>query len=122
MRLDRSRLGAWADLPFFAEDLPRIEARLADETAVLPPADRVFAALELTQPEAVKVVILGQDPYHTPGKADGLAFSIAPGFAGRLGSLGNMFKELQTDLGPSAGADATCPTGRIRGSSCSTRR
>ena len=42
---------------------------------------------------------LGQDPYHTPGKADGLAFSVPDGFAGRLGSLGNIFKELQDDLG-----------------------
>ena len=97
---DTARLGAWGDLPFFAEDLPGIEDRLKmSDEAVLPPADRVFAALERTQPEATRVLILGQDPYHTPGKADGLAFSIPVGFGGRLDSLGNIFKELQSDLG-----------------------
>ena len=97
---DTARLGAWGNLPFFAEDLPGIEDRLTrSDEAVLPPADRVFAALERTQPEATRVLILGQDPYHTPGKADGLAFSIPVGFGGRLDSLGNIFKELQFDLG-----------------------
>lgn len=90
----------WADLTFFAKDWPGIRARLAAEPApVYPPEDRIFAALDLCPPEAVRVVILGQDPYHTPGKADGLAFSIPSGFPGRLDSLGNIFKELQSDLG-----------------------
>lgn len=97
---DLSRLGGWAELPFFRETLPEIESRLAAETLpVYPPADRVFAALEASQPDETRVVILGQDPYHSPGKADGYAFSIPNGFAGRLGSLGNIFKELQADLG-----------------------
>ena len=94
---DLSGLGAWADLPFFAEDLPRIAGKIDGE--VLPPPDRTFAALARTQPDATRVVILGQDPYHTPGKADGLAFSIPDGFGGRLDSLGNIFKEIGTDLG-----------------------
>lgn len=99
MPFDLSRLGHWADLPFFADTLPKIEATLAAEhRPVLPPADRVFAALERTQPDDVRVVILGQDPYHTPGKADGLAFSIPPQFGGKLDSLGNIFSELQDDL------------------------
>ena len=98
--LDTSRLGGWADLPFFTDDLPAVEARLAAEPdPVFPPAERIFAALERTQPEAVKVLVLGQDPYHTPGKADGLAFSIPADFGGPLDSLGNIFKELQADLG-----------------------
>jgi uracil-DNA glycosylase len=97
--LDLSRLGAWADLPFWAENLPAIEDALRSENRrVFPPPDRVFAALERTQPDAVRVVILGQDPYHTPGKADGLAFSIPQNFGGRLDSLRNIFKELQRDL------------------------
>lgn len=91
---------AWADLPFFRDDWPRVRAWLAAEPGpVYPPADRLFAALELCAPDDVRVVILGQDPYHTPGKADGLAFSIPEGFPGRLDSLGNIFKELQDDLG-----------------------
>ena len=94
---DLAGLGAWAALPFFAEDLPRIAGRI--DGAVLPPPDRTFAALVRTQPEATRVVILGQDPYHSPGKADGLAFSIPDGFGGRLDSLGNIFKEIESDLG-----------------------
>ena len=91
---------AWADLPFFRDDWPRVRDRLAAESGpVYPPTDRIFAALDLCAPDDVRVVILGQDPYHTPGKADGLAFSIPQGFPGRLDSLGNIFKELQDDLG-----------------------
>ena len=98
--LDLSRLGGWGDLPFFHDALPGIEAALRAEAApVYPPADRIFHALERTAPEAANVVILGQDPYHTPGKADGLAFSIPPDFGGRLDSLGNIFREIETDLG-----------------------
>ena len=92
---DLSRLGAWGDLPFFAHDLPRVAAEVArTDGPVFPPPDRTFAALERTQPEATRVVILGQDPYHTPGKADGLAFSIPGGFGGRLAGLGNIFRKL----------------------------
>ena len=94
---DTSRIGAWIDLPFFRENLANIAAQI--NAPFLPTADRTFAALERTQPDAVKVIILGQDPYHTHGKADGLAFSIPDGFGGRLDSLGNIFKELQDDLG-----------------------
>ncbi len=97
---DLDRLDGWRDLPFFAQNLPAIEAALRAETRpVLPPAPLVFRALEAVRPQDVRVVILGQDPYHTPGKAHGLAFSITEGFGGRLDSLGNIFKELRSDLG-----------------------
>ncbi len=93
-------IGGWADLPFWSEDWPALAARIdADPAPVYPPAERRFRALALTPPEAVRVVLLGQDPYHTPGKADGLAFSIPDGFGGRLDSLGNIFRELEADLG-----------------------
>ncbi|WP_298857161.1 uracil-DNA glycosylase [uncultured Sulfitobacter sp.] len=96
---DLSRLGAWADLPFFKESLPQIETRLkAENRTILPPAPLIFHALERVQPDDVRVVILGQDPYHTVGKAHGLAFSITASFGGRLDSLGNIFKELNDDL------------------------
>lgn len=99
-RFDLSRLGGWGQLAFFGDDLARIEAKLAREQRnVFPPAAQVFHALERVPPDAVRVVILGQDPYHTPGKADGLAFSIPQGFGGKLDSLGNIFKEIETDLG-----------------------
>ncbi len=94
---DLSRLGAWGDLPFFTHDLPDIADQIG--TDVLPPPALTFAALARTQPDATRVVILGQDPYHTPGKADGLAFSIPAHFGGRLDSLGNIFKEIQNDTG-----------------------
>lgn len=99
MMLDLSRLGDWGDLPFFRDSLPPIEDALAQATApVFPPGPQVFAALERCQPDATRLVVLGQDPYHTAGKADGLAFSIARNFGGRLDSLGNIFKEIQSDL------------------------
>lgn len=89
----------WAHLPFFATALPGIVTRLkAEVDPIYPPTDRIFRALDLTPPDAVKVVILGQDPYHTRGKADGLAFSIPQDFGRKLDSLGNIFKELQSDL------------------------
>jgi uracil-DNA glycosylase len=98
-QLDLSRLGHWAQLPFFDRELPQIEAALAAETRnIYPPRAAIFHALERCQPDQTKVVILGQDPYHTPGKADGLAFSIPPNFGGRLDSLGNIFKEIESDL------------------------
>ncbi|MDR7095425.1 uracil-DNA glycosylase [Hydrogenophaga laconesensis] len=70
--------------------------RLADGAVVYP--SRPLRALELTSPEAVRVVVLGQDPYHGPGQAEGLAFSVAPGVKVPP-SLRNMFQELQRDLG-----------------------
>lgn len=94
---DLSRLGDWAGLPFFGEKWPALQDQL--DAGILPPPALTFAALERTQPKDTKVVIIGQDPYHTPGKADGLAFSIPVGFPGRLDSLGNIFKEIEADLG-----------------------
>ena len=93
---DTSRLGAWRDLSFFSTHLSSIERQIDGD--FLPPARLTSAALERVQPDAVKVIILGQDPYHTASKADGLAFSIPQGFGGRLDSLGNIIKELQADL------------------------
>ncbi|OSQ50789.1 uracil-DNA glycosylase [Marivita geojedonensis] len=91
---------AWRHLPFFAESLPGIAAVVANETrVVLPPAPLVFAALEACAPDDVRVVILGQDPYPTPGHAHGLAFSVAPDLRPLPRSLGNIFKELHSEFG-----------------------
>jgi uracil-DNA glycosylase len=65
---------------------------------VFPPEADVFNAFRLTPFDMVKVVILGQDPYHDDGQAHGLAFSVRPGVTSPP-SLRNIFKELQTDLG-----------------------
>lgn len=73
-----------------------VQDRLAGGAVIYPP--RPFRALALTPLDAVRVVILGQDPYHGPGQAEGLAFSVAPGVRPPP-SLRNIFKELQRDLG-----------------------
>lgn len=65
---------------------------------VYPPANNVFSALELTDIDDVRVVILGQDPYHEPGQAHGFCFSVQPGVKAPP-SLENIYKELQDDLG-----------------------
>ncbi|GGE27987.1 uracil-DNA glycosylase [Primorskyibacter flagellatus] len=93
-------MDGWRDLPFFATDYPRIAAELArSDTPVLPPEAQRFAALDMVPPEAARVVILGQDPYPTPGHAHGLAFSVDPGVTPLPRSLSNIFKEMETDLG-----------------------
>lgn len=66
--------------------------------AVYPPHDEVFAALHLTSFANVKVLLLGQDPYHGPDQAHGLCFSVRPGVPAPP-SLVNIFKELEADLG-----------------------
>ncbi len=65
---------------------------------IFPPGSEIFAAFNYTPFNNVKVVILGQDPYHGPGQANGLCFSVKNGVA-KPPSLQNIFKELQTDLG-----------------------
>ena len=64
---------------------------------IYPPGGEIFAALDATPFDAVKVVILGQDPYHGPGQAHGLCFSVRPGVPVPP-SLGNIFAELERDL------------------------
>ena len=64
---------------------------------IFPPKEKIFNALNMAEIKNIKVVIIGQDPYHTPGQADGLAFSCANGTP--QPSLTNIFKEINTDLG-----------------------
>ncbi len=70
---------------------------LAAGKKIYPPADRFFAALDSTPLTSVKVVIIGQDPYHNPGQAHGLCFSVSDGVRPPP-SLLNIFKELHSDL------------------------
>lgn len=90
-------LAAETEQPYFAD----LEAFLKTERAehqVFPPEDEVFAALAATPYQDVKVVLIGQDPYHDDGQAHGMCFSVRPGV--RIPpSLRNMYKELETDLG-----------------------
>ena len=79
-----------------------LQAQLAAGVTVLPP--QPLRALQLTPPEAVRVVIMGQDPYHGPRQADGLAFAVGKGVKPPP-SLRNILKELERDLGTSPRAD-----------------
>ena len=81
-----------------------LRQRLTLGALIYPP--RPLRALELTPLAQVRVVILGQDPYHGPGQAEGLAFSVPPGVK-IPPSLRNMFKELQRDLGLPAPANGS---------------
>lgn len=109
----RTELGSWAPImePYLDEDWckelqDRVEAAYEGEKPVFPPREELFTALRLTEPENVRCVILGQDPYPTEGHAHGLAFSVKPG-VGIPRSLQNMYKELEADLGlpiPSTGS------------------
>lgn len=95
-----TELGAWGDLAFFSDDWPAIKARLAaDPRTILPPDAQRFAALTLTPLDKTRVVILGQDPYPTPGHANGLAFSVQADVQPLPRSLSNIYKELQDDIG-----------------------
>jgi len=98
--MDFSPLGTWQsllDLSAFSRLEQQVDA--AYETATVYPQKKdLFTAFSLTPPEAVRAVILGQDPYHEPGQAHGLAFSVQPGVK-TPPSLVNIYKELEADLG-----------------------
>lgn len=89
-------VNAFFQSPTGASLLGFLKQRLDAGATIFPP--QPLRALDLTPPEAVRVVILGQDPYHGRGQAEGLAFSVAPGVQ-LPPSLRNIFKELQRDLG-----------------------
>lgn len=82
---------------YFIQTLQSVEQRRREGVTVYPPQKDVFNAFRLTELHQVKVVILGQDPYHGPGQAHGLAFSVLPGVA-IPPSLLNMYKELEQDI------------------------
>lgn len=83
--------------PYFVETLQAVAKERAAGITVYPPQKDVFNAFRLTELSNIKVVILGQDPYHGPNQAHGLAFSVRPGVA-IPPSLQNMYKELEQDI------------------------
>jgi uracil-DNA glycosylase len=98
-------LGDELEQPYMQELRAFLVAELTAGRRFYPPADKVFNALALTPFEDVRVVLLGQDPYHGPGQAMGLCFSVPAGVP-LPPSLRNIFDELQSDLGiarPSSG-------------------
>ena len=88
--------------PYFAELDAFVTAAAAEKT-VYPAAENIFAAFRACPVSAVRVVILGQDPYHEPGQAMGLSFSVPDGCKAPP-SLRNIFKELEAELGPGCAA------------------
>jgi uracil-DNA glycosylase len=77
--------------------MQELKTFLTQESAVYPPKEKIFSAFKYTPWDAVKVVILGQDPYHGEGQAEGLSFSVPKGVK-IPPSLANIFRELQGDL------------------------
>ena len=103
---------SWANcLPSGIADIPlaTVKAERDRGMTIYPPAGQVFRALELVAPEQVKVVILGQDPYHEPGQAMGLAFAVPQECLKLPPSLKNILKEYSADWGkvPPAHPDLT---------------
>lgn len=98
------------DKPYFRELAARLHAEKRDGRVIYPPGPLIFNAFELTPFESVKVVLIGQDPYHGPGQAEGLSFSVPHGV--RIPpSLQNIYKEISDDLG----VDMSHKDGSLRG-------
>jgi uracil-DNA glycosylase len=94
----------WADIlgkekqqPYFQQMMQFIEKERAAGKTIYPPRQDVFNTFDLTQFDKVKVVILGQDPYHGPNQSHGLCFSVQPGVKVPP-SLANIYKELASDI------------------------
>ena len=86
------------DKPYFVSLVNFLRQEKASGKVIYPPGSQIFRAFDLTPVQDVKVVILGQDPYHGPGQAHGLSFSVPSGVPAPP-SLKNIFKESETDLG-----------------------
>ena len=84
--------------PYFEQLVRFLHGEKAAGKVIYPPGSQIFRAFELTPVDQVKVVILGQDPYHGPGQAMGLSFSVPDGVPAPP-SLRNIFQEVETDLG-----------------------
>jgi len=93
----KARIGAEFDKPYFAQLVQTVKQEYR-QYACYPPGPLIFNAFNLCPFEQVKVVIIGQDPYHEPGQAMGLSFSVPDGVP-MPPSLINIFKEIEQDLG-----------------------
>ena len=97
MKTWKEAIGEEKQKPYFQHILQQVQQAKAAGKMVYPPQSEIFSAFSLTEFEAVKVVILGQDPYHGPNQAHGLAFSVKPPVAPPP-SLVNIYKELAQDI------------------------
>ena len=101
VKIEQSWKGALAaefDKPYFGRLVGFLRDEKASGRTIYPAGRNIFKAFELTPVQDVKVVILGQDPYHGPGQAMGLSFSVPDGVPAPP-SLRNIFKEIEDDLG-----------------------
>lgn len=94
----KAHLGAEFEKPYMVELREFLKAEKQQRKVIFPPTAEVFNAFNQVAPEQAKVVILGQDPYHGPGQAHGLSFSVPDGVA-IPPSLLNIYKEIESDLG-----------------------
>lgn len=99
----RKALAEEFEMPYFKNLADRVRTEYS-QRRVYPPAGRIFAAFDASPFDATKVVIIGQDPYHGAGQANGLAFSVNPGVAFPP-SLRNILREVSDDTGVPAPAD-----------------
>ena len=90
-------LAAEYEKPYFKKLTEAVDREYSRYT-VYPPRDKIYAAMQLVDYDKVRVVILGQDPYHGVGQANGLAFAVNKGIEPPP-SLANIFTELRSDLG-----------------------
>ncbi|QPG06258.1 uracil-DNA glycosylase [Salinimonas marina] len=90
-------LGEEKQKPYFQTLMEKVEQERAAGKTIYPPREDVFNALKVTPLDNIKVVILGQDPYHGPNQAHGLSFSVLPGVK-TPPSLVNIYKELASDI------------------------
>lgn len=97
MKTWKEAIGEEKQKTYFQHILQQVQQAKAAGKMVYPPQSEIFSAFSLTEFEAVKVVILGQDPYHGPNQAHGLAFSVKPPIAPPP-SLVNIYKELAQDI------------------------
>ena len=86
------------DKPYFMSLVQELHRQKKEGITIYPPGNCIFRAFDLCPLDKVKVVILGQDPYHGPGQAMGLSFSVPQGIPAPP-SLKNIFKEIESDLG-----------------------
>jgi len=93
----KERLKSEFGKPYFTQLIDFVKQEYQSQT-VFPPGKEIFHAFDCADFDTVKVVILGQDPYHGPGQANGLCFSVREGVV-MPPSLKNIFKEIQSDLG-----------------------
>lgn len=92
---------AWLQNPGVQQALGKLDYSIIDREDSLPRSTLRFRAFQYFKPEETQVVIIGQDPYHTPGKANGLAFGVNSDFNGNAwaGSLGNIRSEIRRSTG-----------------------